>query len=69
MRCREDTRCSATASPVALSDCGARGRGGNLAILLIPSRRRNATKVNTPGVHLKKKARCLPNLKWCDRSH
>jgi hypothetical protein len=29
------------------ADCGARRRGGDLAILLILSRRRNATKVST----------------------
>jgi hypothetical protein len=34
-------------SPAALSDCAARRRGGDLAILLILSRRINATKVST----------------------
>ena len=40
-------RAHARASPAALSECAARGRGGDLAMLLIPSRRRNATKVST----------------------
>ena len=39
--------CSCQDSPAALSECAARGRGGDLAILLILSRRRNATKVST----------------------
>jgi hypothetical protein len=43
--------------PAALSDCAARRRGGDFAILLILSRRRNATKVSTLRAHFKIKAR------------
>ena len=39
--------CLCQGFPAALSDCAARRRGGDLAILLILSRRRNATKVST----------------------